>query len=261
MSKNTRLAWSFLALGAGTACIVALFQGNGALLKRSIVTLVVLGGLFLAVGAYGVGWFRAPYSISRTVKLALVLALIWTTMLSIGYFVWPQDVMITPQTIVFGRWAHENNTFTIRNASSSDLYSIEIKFKSPVKISSDEYEFDVSPSSRKPILPGSDFADMGAMTCVNDDGFPIVLFVIHHLEPGERREIEFTHRPEKPGTIDATITSFTNIPQPKVKDLHTLCEHWSFPGETVHCSQQVGFSPDPNAPRKKMNSSVRYDAK
>jgi hypothetical protein len=169
-------------------------------------------------------------------------------------------IVVGPSKVTFGKLNHEKFTFIVTNKDSVDLYSVQLKFKVDGSFLPDEYEFNVPLGSLKPVVPGSDFSDIGAMNCTNDQGIPIVMFFIQHMQPGERREIEFTHKILRTSVITATVTYFTEESQSIVNDPNTTLQHFNYPGEAIHCSQEVLFSMTPNAPKKKANVSVGNDS-
>lgn len=95
MSKNARLAWSLSALAAGVGCIIAILQAGSLLEKTNLVALFILGSLFFTLGAYGLGWFRAPVAIGRIPRVIILLSIIWGGMGWLMYHMWPAECSIT----------------------------------------------------------------------------------------------------------------------------------------------------------------------
>lgn len=202
------------------------------------------------------------------VRLAVLARYIWSGLgaclvavsLTALYSAICPTIVLGPPSAAFGtEYDRETHTFTITNASNFDIYSTELRFGVQGEHSPDEYEFQIPNSSRKPITSGSAFADTVAMNCTNKKGTPIVVFQIFHLAPQERREILFIHKLKRPGGIQASVTYFTDVEQPRVSDPHTMCQHWIFWGEELTCPWQYAFSLDENGPKLPLNMTVKYD--
>jgi hypothetical protein len=82
--KAGRLLWLSIAWGAGIGIVITLLSTYGTLQRTSVISLVILGGLFFTGAVLSQGWLRAPVPVGTPVRAAAILALIWGGMVVLG---------------------------------------------------------------------------------------------------------------------------------------------------------------------------------
>jgi hypothetical protein len=149
---------------------------------------------------------------------------------------------------------HENRAFVIRNnKKESDVYSVQLKLRMSDGSFFDDFSFVIPVGSRKPIIDGSEIADIPAARCLDSKGRPLAIFWIYRMQPDSTREISVTHRTKSAATIDAKI-SFTNIPQPRMDDA-TKGQQDIHIDEKVTCNGLLSFWLDPTRPPRSIDVS------
>jgi hypothetical protein len=135
-------------------------------------------------------------------------------------------------------------TFSVYNQTDSYVYGTQVKFTAPLDSSQDEFSFDLAADSRKPIVEGSDLADIGGVLCQSKAGHPIAVILIYRIEPHGRREFKLTHNIDRQSRIDAAITFFTTMPLPRADGFTTMMGN-IHATEPMACGGCIGFLIDP----------------
>lgn len=148
--------------------------------------------------------------------------------------------------------------FTVENKSGHDLYYVQLSIKAFGQSSDrDDYEYDIAAGSRKPVFPGSDFADTISLGCKTETpGVGVLVFQILRLQPGERREFILTHKANVKSIVKSSVSGFTDQQPPMIGDLHTMEQHFKYP-ENVVCEHTAW--PADGSSKQKVTSTVTPD--
>jgi hypothetical protein len=251
--KKNSVAWVSVELGIGISSLIALIRAASGIPKWSVVALVLLGGLAFSKAALDLGWLRAPFTVGTPIRAGLILFPLWAAMVALGVAVWPR-VSVTPARAAFNAAVpNENYTFIVRNRTDEDTYSIESVFKFD---SGDHFSFGIPVASQRPIIDGSKLADIRALECVDSGGKPLLLVSIYHLSPRESREFSFTHKTQTTTIVTASVTYFTDVPQPRIDDPRKMRETFHAPGEPISCHGSFSFWLDPSRPPRSIDVDV-----
>jgi hypothetical protein len=156
-------------------------------------------------------------------------------------------VMVDPTKVLYDAQVHrEFFTFLVRNQTDSYVYTVQLKLRMPIGSSQNEFSFDLTPDSRKPIVEGSPLADIGGVRCESSlDHRPIAIFLIYRIEPHGVREVKVTHDVDSESRIDASVTTFSMISPPRTDDIKTMFGNIHI-DEKMACNGCIGFFVDPN---------------
>lgn len=241
-----------IKVGAAIAAIVALVVGGAP--KWGILALAGIAALALFMVAVDLRWHRAPHAIGTPVKTTFIFVFVCAAMAVLVYFVWPR-VTIKPSKANFtGQVENENYTFTVTNNADDEVYSVQAMFAVD---SADAFSFDIPAGSRKPIIDGSQVADIKAISCENRKHNPILLVWIYRLARKESRELSFTHKQSGAATMSADVTYYTGVPQPRINDPLKSTETYNAPGEPITCDRGMLFWLDPSKPPAKIEATIK----
>ncbi|MGA7926867.1 MAG: hypothetical protein WCA20_12800, partial [Candidatus Sulfotelmatobacter sp.] len=165
----------------------------------------------------------------------------WASMFALGWRAYPR-VTIIPDQVRFSSEPLENYIFTITNRTPDDAYATQLQFHLD---SPDGKYGEMSPQiptgSRKPIVEGSPFSDIGGVLCHDSEGHPFLMMGIYRLTPGERRDISFTAKGFTDGTtLDAEVAFSTGVPQPRRDDPASVTDTFKIDrsltcNKAIHC--------------------------
>jgi hypothetical protein len=191
-------------------------------------------------------------SIVRRMLSSLALA---AGLVVLGVYTWPPGITVNPKRTVFdGSMEHENRAYVIRNKTDTDVYSVQVKLRMSDGSFFDDFSFVIPAGSRKPIIEGSQIADILAVRCLDSKARPLAIFWIYRMAPDSEREIGVTHRTKSAATIDAEISSFTNTPQPRMDDAARGQQDIHI-DEEMTCNGLISFWLDPTRPPRSIDVS------
>jgi hypothetical protein len=232
-----------------TALLWAIPSNLSNLGKSVVVTLLLLLSAFLL-------YFRALRGAGKLVFWSASALLLVLVAAGVGAEEWAPSLLykspvtINPHKAVFpSTLLHANYIFTITNNSEADVYSVQTKFLIDRNVGSHDFLFEIPGSSLKPIIEGSNLADIRAIRCKTAKGFPLLIFEIYRMTPHETREISFTHHEGAPATITADTVYFSEVSVPRIGETGKMTADFHYPGEPVTCNGALAIGVDKPLPQ------------
>jgi hypothetical protein len=194
---------------------------------------------------------------------------LWTAFAGLGfglglmaaYLYFCKPLTISPDTVEFGdfKLGNERHEFLVDNKSGRDIYTIQVALNTTTNPDDPaKYDYDLAAGSRKPIFPGSDFADTITLACTYEKkSGDLLVFQIFHMQPNERRELVLIEKTTGKSLVTSSITSFTYKQPPAVSDPHTMAQHFAYP-EHVTCLSTT-WPADGSVRKDKVTSTITPD--
>lgn len=220
--------------------------------KTPLVIVVLLVAIFALLFHPVWNFWWVERSLKRRVAACLVLI---GSLICLGAVSWPPGVTVSPGRVSFrGSVDRENYLFCVRNRGETDVYSVQLKLKMSHGAFFDDFSYDIPAASRRPIVDGSDVADIAAIRCLDSKDRPMAIFWVYRMEPGGVREISVTHAIKSSAAIDARV-SYTTSPQPRINDPHKAYEKFRA-DEPMKCNGALGYWLDPTKPPRAIDLKV-----
>jgi hypothetical protein len=160
----------------------------------------------------------------RVLRWILIIFFWATIVFLIGYWRWPDVLVVTPGKVVFIQLPPSNQmqyySFTLSNKSDKDVYiaEMDLTLKGTKNISTTDpapsdpdLHFYLNPH---PAIGESAALDVLGVLCRDREGNPLYIFSAQHLPPAESRTIEVTYSGPPGVEIDADTGFYSSKPLP-----------------------------------------------
>ena len=224
-----------------------------------LVTIVLLSFALLAAqySVCNTEWFTKAVVVAQKMgRFLFSLICLGATLGLLALWVWPYKVIVSPAKVTFKSVQHENYIFTVRNKTDDDLYSVQVKFTIDSKVTAEPFSIEIPLESRRPVIEGSNLADIRALKCHTSKEKPFLLFGIYRIGPHESREISFTHNQNSETTITADLVYFTESAESRLGERNRMQETFHL-DEQARCDGDLIFFVDPNIPPPKSVTEER----
>jgi hypothetical protein len=216
-----------------------------AAMKHDLRWLLVLAWLLSIVAASSIA---KAVGKRRYLLTLLVAVMTGGGFLKLYFWLEPEKVTVQPRHVAFdASEERENFLFTVGNRAENDLYSVQLKLKLSDGSLFDDFSYDIPTTSRRPIIDGSEFADITGLRCIDSRGRSLAIFWMCRVDGGGKREITVMHRGKSVANIDATVSYFTNTPQPRLDD-PTRAKAAFRADEPMKCNAALSFWLHPSRP-------------